>query len=457
MTYIGRFAPSPTGLLHAGSLVAALASWLDARAHGGTWLVRIENVDTPRCVPDADTGILAQLAALGMAPDAAPVWQSRRGARYEAALAQLKRAGWAYPCVCSRSDIAAALARAGVPHAAHVERVYPGTCRPPTLASTDVEPAVPPRRAPAWRMRTRTPEGADIVIDWRDRLLGHQRQDVAQAVGDFVLKRADGLWAYQLAVVVDDAAQGITDVVRGEDLADNTARQIHLQRTLGLPTPRYLHTPLVYADDGQKLSKQTGARPPALRSDVDAVHALRRAARVLGLPAALHDGSDHCETPSSWLAKAVPAWAQRLRAVGGMIAASAAPAASSDHLNQSEANMTTTPSGLQYEDTQVGDGPVAKAGQSVTVHYTGWLSDPSAPNGRGQKFDSSKDRGQPFVFGLGQGMVIKGWDEGVAGMAAGGTRVLTIPPELGYGARGAGGVIPPNATLVFEVDLISSK
>ncbi|HEY9028373.1 MAG TPA: FKBP-type peptidyl-prolyl cis-trans isomerase [Burkholderiaceae bacterium] len=119
--------------------------------------------------------------------------------------------------------------------------------------------------------------------------------------------------------------------------------------------------------------------------------------------------------------------------------------------------MTTTPSGLQYEDTQTGDGPVAQAGQMVTVHYTGWLSDPSKPNGRGQKFDSSKDRGQPFVFGLGQGMVIKGWDEGVAGMAAGGTRVLTIPPELGYGARGAGGVIPPNATLVFEVDLISSK
>ena len=457
MNYTGRFVPSLTGLLHVGSLVAALASWLDARAHGGKWLVRIENVDTPRCVFEADTGILAQLAALGMLSDATPIWQSRRGDRYEAALAQLKRTGWAYPCVCSRSDIAAALARAGVPQVAHVERVYPGTCRPPAMQATDLEPAIPFRRMPAWRLRSAAPDGSPVVIDWHDRLLGPQRQDVTQAVGDFVLKRADGLWAYQLAVVVDDAAQGVTDVVRGEDLADNTARQIHLQRTLGLPTPRYLHTPLVYADDGQKLSKQTGARPLALRSDLDAVQALRRAARVLGLPPALHDGTDHCETPSGWLAKAVPAWAGRLRAVGGMIAASTAPAASSDHLNQSETSMTTTPSGLQYEDTKVGDGPVAQAGQSVTVHYTGWLSDPSASNGRGQKFDSSKDRGQPFVFGLGQGMVIKGWDEGVAGMAAGGTRVLTIPPELGYGARGAGGVIPPNATLVFEVDLISSK
>jgi glutamyl-Q tRNA(Asp) synthetase len=457
MRYVGRFAPSPTGLLHAGSLVAALASWLDARAHGGQWLVRIENVDAPRCIPDADTGILAQLDALGLVPDAPPIWQSRRGERYEAALAQLKRSGWAYPCTCSRSDIAAALARAGVPHVAHGERVYPGTCRPPTFASTAGQPDAPFKRTPAWRLRTRTPAGADVVIAWHDRLLGGQRQDVTATVGDFVLERADGLWAYQLAVVVDDAAQGVTDVVRGEDLADNTARQIHLQRTLGLPTPRHLHTPLVFADDGQKLSKQTGARPLALRSDVDAVVALRRAARVLGLPAALHDGSDPCETPARWLAQAVPAWVDKLRAVGGMIPPSATPPASSRLINQSDSKMTTTPSGLQYEDTVVGTGPVATSGQSVTVHYTGWLSDPSAPNGRGNKFDSSKDRGQPFVFGLDQGMVIKGWDEGVQGMAAGGTRVLTIPAELGYGARGAGGVIPPNATLVFEVDLISSK
>ena len=457
MSYIGRFAPSPTGLLHAGSLVAALASWLDARAHGGQWLVRIENVDTPRCVEGADTGILAQLQALGLVADAPPTWQSRRGHRYDAALEQLRRGGWAYPCTCSRSDIAAALARAGVPHVAHVERVYPGTCCPPTFAPTDGEPVTPFKRTPAWRLRTRTPAGEDVVVDWHDRLLGDQRQDVTRSVGDFVLKRADDLWAYQLAVVVDDAAKGITDVVRGEDLADNTARQIHLQRALGLPTPRYLHTPLVYADDGQKLSKQTGARALALRSDVEAVHALRRAARVLGLPRALHDGSDLCETPARWLAKAVPAWADKLRAVDGMIPVPAPAPAAPTHLNQREQDMTTTPSGLQYEDTKIGDGPVATSGQQVTVHYTGWLSDPSASDGRGKKFDSSKDRGQPFVFGLGQGQVIKGWDEGVQGMAAGGTRVLTIPAELGYGARGAGGVIPPNATLVFEVDLISSR
>jgi glutamyl-Q tRNA(Asp) synthetase len=455
--YVGRFAPSPTGLLHAGSLVAALASWLDARAQGGRWLVRIENVDTPRCIPDADTGILRQLADLALVPDAPPVWQSRRGERYEAALARLKRSGWAYPCTCSRSDIAAALARAGVPHVAHVERVYPGTCCPAGFDSTEREPEVPFRRTPAWRLRTRTSTGDDVVIDWHDRLLGAQRQDVTRTVGDFVLKRADGLWAYQLAVVADDAAQGITDVVRGEDLADNTARQIHLQRVLGLPTPRYLHTPLVNAEDGQKLSKQTGAKPLALRSAVDAVIALRRAAKVLGLPAALHDGSDHCDTPARWLAAAVPAWAQRLRAVGGMIASPAAFDAPPEPPNQSDSNMTTTASGLQYEDTQIGTGDVAKSGQSVTVHYTGWLADPSAPNGRGKKFDSSKDRGDPFVFGLDHGMVIKGWDEGVQGMAPGGVRVLTIPADLGYGARGAGGVIPPNATLVFEVELISAK
>jgi glutamyl-Q tRNA(Asp) synthetase len=461
VSYVGRFAPSPTGLLHAGSLVAALASWLDARAHHGQWLVRIENVDTPRCVPDADTGILAQLAALGMTPDAPPTWQSRRGERYDAVLAQLKRSGWAYPCTCSRSDIAAALTRAGVPHVAHGERVYPGTCRPPAFASIGVELDMPFKRTPAWRLRARAAAGEDVVVDWHDRLLGEQRQDVAQTVGDIVLKRADGLWAYQLAVVVDDAAQHVTDVVRGEDLADNTARQIHLQRVLGLPTPRYLHTPLVFADDGQKLSKQTGARPLSLRSDVDAVAALRRAARVLGLPQALHDSSDLCETPSRWLARAVPAWADRLAALGGMMppsATSLASALSSFHLlNQSEPHMTTTPSGLQYEDAVVGSGPVATSGQSVTVHYTGWLSDPTAANGRGKKFDSSKDRNQPFVFGLDNGQVIKGWDEGVQGMAAGGTRVLTIPAELGYGARGAGGAIPPNATLVFEVELISSK
>jgi glutamyl-Q tRNA(Asp) synthetase len=451
MTCVGRFAPSPTGLLHAGSLVAALASWLDARAHGGRWLVRIEDVDTPRCVPGAAEGILRQLAACALLPDAPPLWQSARGAAYAATLETLQRSGWAYPCTCSRKDIAAALARAGVPQAPHVERVYPGTCCPPGFAATDGAPARPWPRTPAWRLRTRGPDGAAIAIGWHDRLLGAQCQDVTHEVGDFVLRRADGLWAYQLAVVVDDAAQDITDIVRGADLADNTARQIHLQRVLGLPTPRYLHTPLVYAEDGQKLSKQTGAKALALRSDLEAVAALRRAARVLGLPAAVHDGSDGAQTPAGWLPGAVHAWAQHLRAVGGMIASPPLT------LPTGSTTMTTTASGLQYEDTQPGTGDVARSGQSVTVHYTGWLHDPAQADGRGRKFDSSHDRRDPFVFALGAGMVIRGWDEGVQGMAVGGTRVLTIPPELGYGARGAGGVIPPNATLVFEVTLLATK
>jgi glutamyl-Q tRNA(Asp) synthetase len=456
--YVGRFAPSPTGLLHAGSLVAALASWLDARAHGGRWLVRIEDVDAPRCVPGADEGILRQLAACGLVPDALPSRQSHRGGRYADALARLQGAGWAYPCTCSRRDIASALARAGVADQPHVERVYPGTCRPPAFAPTDGPRAQPFDRPPAWRLRTRGPDGEDALVRWRDRRLGDQRQDVALEVGDFVLRRADGLWAYQLAVVVDDAAQGVTDVVRGEDLADNTARQIHLQRALGLPTPRYLHTPLVYADDGQKLSKQTGARALSLRSDLDALAALRRAARALGLPAALHDGSDRAAAPAHWLGLATAAWADRLAAFGGMIPslATSAPGHALPPL-ASPSSMTTTASGLQYEDTQIGDGAVAKSGQTVTVHYTGWLSDPSKPDGRGSKFDSSLDRRDPFVFGLDQGMVIRGWDEGVQGMAIGGTRVLTIPPDLGYGSRGAGGVIPPNATLVFEVQLLDAR
>jgi hypothetical protein len=275
------------------------------------------------------------------------------------------------------------------------------------------------------------------VLDWHDRRLGAQRQDVRGEVGDFVLRRADGLWAYQLAVVVDDAAQGVTHIVRGEDLADNTARQIVLQRALGLPTPRYLHTPLVLAADGHKLSKQNGARELDLS---DPVATLQAAARVLGLPRieALNVGE--------WLARAVPAWA-------GIIAAFPTHSGLARMSNSTHASVTTT-SGLQYEDTKLGEGATATAGQRVQVHYTGWLYDPTAPKSRGAKFDSSKDRGDPFVFGLGQGQVIRGWDEGVAGMKVGGTRVLTIPADLGYGARGAGGVIPPNAMLVFEVDLL---
>lgn len=282
--YRGRFAPSPTGPLHAGSLVAALASWLDARAHGGAWLVRIEDVDTPRRVPGADTLILQQLAACGLQPDEPPWTQSARGPAYAAALQELVRRGLAYPCACTRQDIARASAAAGRPKTRFGELIYPGTCRQ----------GLQGRPARAARLRV---EG---VVTWRDRRLGPQTQDVAAEVGDFVLKRADGLWAYQLAVVVDDAAQGISHVVRGLDLADNTARQIVLQRALGLPTPAYLHTPLVLGDDGHKLSKQNGA----LALDVgQPVAVLQAAGRVLGLPWI------EARTPAEWLQGAVPGWA----------------------------------------------------------------------------------------------------------------------------------------------------
>lgn len=263
--YVGRFAPSPTGALHAGSLVAALASWLDARAHGGRWLVRIEDVDAPRCVAGAAETILQQLADCKLVPDEAPVRQSQRSGFYQAALDELVSRGRAYPCACSRKDIELALAAQGRSHERHAELVYPGTCR-----------AGLGGRAPrAWRLRVRPG-----MVVWHDRRLGAQRQDVEREVGDFVLKRADGPWAYQLAVVVDDAQQGVTQIVRGEDLADNTARQILLQRALGLPTPGYLHTPLVLGLDGEKLSKQNGAHAVPT---YDPLLVLNRAAQVLGL------------------------------------------------------------------------------------------------------------------------------------------------------------------------------
>ncbi len=286
MPYRGRFAPSPTGPLHAGSLVAALASWLDARAHGGTWLVRIEDIDTPRCEPAAADFILQQLAACGLHPDEAPWLQSTRGAAYTLALQQLQTQGRAYACGCTRKDIDEALAAAGQPHQRFGERVYPGTCRSGLHGK------------PARAVRLR----ADGVVTWHDRRLGTQQQDVAAEVGDFVLRRADGLWAYQLAVVVDDAAQGITHVVRGEDLADNTARQILLQRALAVPTPAYLHTPLVMAADGHKLSKQNGAQALDLR---DPAQALRQALAVLGLT-----GVQGADVPAL-LAAGVRAWGAR--------------------------------------------------------------------------------------------------------------------------------------------------
>lgn len=289
--YRGRFAPSPTGPLHAGSLVAALASWLDARAHGGQWLVRMEDVDTPRCVPGADTFLLQQLAACGLVSDEPVVWQSKRSALYQAALQQLIDGNRAYPCACSRKDIELAMLALGQPRERHQAAVYPGTCRPERGGLQ----GRPPR---AWRFLC---EAGASRVEWTDRRLGRQAQDVDRDVGDFVLLRADGLWAYQLAVVVDDAEQGINAVVRGEDLADNTARQILLQQALSLPTPSYLHTPLVRDARGDKLSKQTGATALDLS---DPAATLNQAARCLDLPQAM-------EQVPELLSRWVQVWRER--------------------------------------------------------------------------------------------------------------------------------------------------
>ena len=230
--YRGRFAPSPTGRLHFGSLVAALGSWLMARTASGAWIVRVEDLDPPREVAGADIDILATLAAFGMQSDEPPVYQSRRTAAYAEALARLKRGDDAYPCWCSRTDLAA------------FDGLHPRAC----VAPRD------PAREPAWRVRA---PARTIAFD--DAIQGRVEQDLAREVGDFVVLRADGWFAYQLAVVVDDAWQDITDVVRGADLVDSTARQILLQELLDLPRVRYAHLPLVLDRDGRKLSKQERA------------------------------------------------------------------------------------------------------------------------------------------------------------------------------------------------------
>ncbi len=300
MPYIGRFAPSPTGPLHAGSLVAALASWLDARAHGGQWLVRIEDVDTPRCIAGADQRILQQLATCGLMPDAPVMWQSLRSDAYQAALDALMAKGWAYPCGCSRKEIEDAQALLGHTRERHHAAVYPGTCRDGLNGKV----------ARAWRLNVqRVIDDLKLAtpLAWHDRLLGSQQQDVATEVGDFVLRRADGLWAYQLAVVVDDAAQGITHIVRGADLTDNTARQIVLQHALGLPTPIYMHTPLVLGENGEKLSKQNGATALDVSQPL---HTLRTAAQSLGLPR-VGDYTSIEQALETW----AKAWALRLHLV----------------------------------------------------------------------------------------------------------------------------------------------
>ena len=283
--YVGRFAPSPTGPLHAGSLVAAVASYLDARVHRGEWLVRIEDIDEGRSVAGADEAILALLHALGMDSDREVVWQSRRKHLYAAAAQQLGQQ--AYPCGCNRREINDSRLGVGPDGAA----IYPGTCRH----------GLAPGRAMR-SLRLRVPDEGGDAITFTDRFMGTLTQHLASESGDFVLKRADGYWAYQLAVVVDDAEQGVTDVVRGADLIDSTARQIYLQRLLGVPTPRYLHVPVVRNANGEKLSKQTGALAVLPGDEAAAIDALLAAVRFLGLP---------LERPGSlaafWTA-AIPAW-----------------------------------------------------------------------------------------------------------------------------------------------------
>lgn len=241
MTYIGRYAPSPTGPLHFGSLVAAVGSYLDARAHGGRWLLRMEDLDPPREMPGAADGILRSLETFGFEWDGDVLYQSRRHEAYAAATAELLKAGAAFPCACSRSEIA----DSGL-HGLEGP-IYPGTCRHGVPAGRE-----------ARAVRLRVPDG---VTAFGDGAQGAVRQDLGRDIGDFIIRRADGCYAYQLAVVVDDAYQGVTDVVRGADLLLSTPRQLLLQDLLGLPHPRYLHLPIAVNGAGEKLSKQTHARP----------------------------------------------------------------------------------------------------------------------------------------------------------------------------------------------------
>ncbi|MET0983685.1 MAG: tRNA glutamyl-Q(34) synthetase GluQRS [Telluria sp.] len=288
-SYIGRFAPSPTGPLHAGSLVAAVASYLDARARRGEWLVRIEDIDEGRSVAGAGEAILALLHLLGMDSDREVVWQSRRKHLYAAAAEQL--GAHAYACGCNRREINDSRLGVGPDGSA----IYPGTCRDGLAPGRSMR-----------SLRLRVPDSGADTVTFTDRFAGSVTQRLALDSGDFVLKRADGFWAYQLAVVVDDAEQGVTDIVRGADLIDSTARQIYLQGLLGVPTPRYLHVPVVRNANGEKLSKQTGALAVLPGDEAAAIDALLAAVRFLGLP---------LERPDSlagfWRA-AVPAWATML-------------------------------------------------------------------------------------------------------------------------------------------------
>lgn len=261
---VGRFAPSPTGPLHLGSLVAAAGSWLFARAAGGRWLVRMEDLDAPRVVAGAAEEILGALTRYGLEWDGEVLWQSRRTAAYEQAITHLRARGLAYDCACSRADLKrAASAPVGV------EPVYPGTCRGGL-----------PEGKPARAVRFRVPAGE---FSFRDVLHGEVSEEVARVTGDFVIRRADGLFAYQLAVVVDDAEQGITQVVRGSDLLSSAARQIALQRALGYPTPSYAHLPMVVNPDGSKLGKRDGALPLPALDEPRIIETLESALAYLGI------------------------------------------------------------------------------------------------------------------------------------------------------------------------------
>jgi glutamyl-Q tRNA(Asp) synthetase len=276
--YVGRFAPSPTGPLHFGSLVAAAASWLDARAASGRWLVRIEDLDAPRTEPGAADEILRTLERFGLGWDGPVTYQSTRTRLYDGALHTLDES--LYWCGCTRREIA----DSSLGLAADGAQIYPGTCRNGIAAGKS------PR---ALRIRT-----TNMEVGFVDRVQGPQHQVLERDVGDFVLYRADGQYAYQLAVVVDDAEQSVTDVVRGADLLDSTSRQIYLQRLLGYPTPRYLHVPAAVNAAGEKLSKQTGAKPVAAEP-----HAIRRALSFLGQP----ETDDLQEAARNWNPALIPA------------------------------------------------------------------------------------------------------------------------------------------------------
>ena len=280
--YIGRFAPSPTGLLHIGSLLTALASYADARANRGKWLVRMEDLDPPREMPGAAAHILHTLEAFGFEWDGEVVRQSRRHSLYRDALGRLKEKGLLYPCYCSRKDWQAAAAQGADGF------VYNGRCRrPEDRPHTD--------KPPAWRIRVN-----DETIGFDDGIVGHYAQNLARDIGDFVLLRADGFWAYQLAVVADDADQGITHIVRGQDLLVSTPRQIYLQRCLGFATPHYAHLPLLVNKHGQKWSKQTLA--PALDEN-HKEQLLRQVLQYLNLPPA-----PEVSRPQALLSWAIEHW-----------------------------------------------------------------------------------------------------------------------------------------------------